>query len=303
MFFQRLVMATVVLGLAGTLAWGGFLLVTRQAERRLGLGRDVNEWIGFLGFGAALAVAAGMMGLTMAVSPDRETRRALAAVIALVLLGLAGASVWRWSATHRHPGMRAWIERAFRAAVARAALLSFLIAFGGCVWTLRGSPAALAGFLAGSAAALAYAGHVVLMKFGWRPYPLGFAQRTMLGRARPRQAFRPAFAAAAGESLRLTPEARTALKEAYLPTFLACFGTLFVLFLPLVLAMRTGRRDLADPLSQVVLGVQGAALFTLLLPAMLLGGFVLGFVLLPLGLLRTAGGASGGAGASATIPE
>jgi hypothetical protein len=92
------------------------------------------------------------------------------------------------------------------------------------------------------------------------------------------------------------------MKDAALTPFLIGMGGVFGLWLPIALLMRGGLTGhVVDALVAFCFGLMGGGIFVIFLPAMLVMGFAFAFILLPIGLIRVAGGASGGAGASGEL--
>lgn len=296
---ERLLSTTTLLGLASLAAYFG---AGAWLDRLPGIARARQQpgqrW-GMLAFTAVLGFASGMMTLTMRYSPDPAEHAAPVVVWALVAVGTALGGLRGWAATHRNPAVRDGVDRFIRAAASRAALASLVTALGLMGWWLQPVPAGLAGFLLAVLAMLGWAAGCYFVRFGWRAaWWRGLTPIFMTpGPAQPAgMALRDGWR----EYLALTPKARSALKDACLAPWIASFAGGMLLFAPAGMLMNH-HGNAATRALEVVFGLMGGAIFVLLLPAALLMGFAFAFILMPLGLLRTAGGASGGAGATGEL--
>jgi len=297
--FTRILLSTALLGLASSLSFLGYRAVTGAIERKLFKNTGTGDALGWLVMGGILAAFTAFLIMVMAMSPDPLMKRIICAVLALVALGLTAAVIWRWSGHHRHPAVRTYLSIILRETASRAALASLLAVLILLAAWMRREPAGLAGFLASTLAYLACWIAVFTAKFGWWPFSTKLGLYILISPLRPRRDFITAFRAALGEYLSLTPLARSTLRGSYLGILVTSLLMTFALFAPLAAlnraAMHPGTAKLAWAF---VLGMIGGSIFMVLLPIMMLAGFVFAFILLPIGALRgSAGVMSGGAGA------
>jgi len=296
---ERLLSTTMLLGMAGLALGCLWIALDPGSKRPAALRSKSGQAAGFFVAAASLAFASGIMTLTMLGSHDASERRAVFAVYGILAAGVALAGVRRFAATHRNPVIRDGVDRFVHGAASRIALASLAAVLGLMAVWLHPHPVGLAGFLLANLALLGWAAGQYAVRYGWnaawfRPFVTLFVAP---GPSRPAAI---ALADAWREYLALTPKARGAMKDAFLGPFLASFAMTFAIFLPLSMVLRQ-HGALASIVTEACFGVMGGSLFILMLPVMLLMGFAFAFILMPLGLLRTVGGASGGAGASGEI--
>ena len=296
---ERLLSTTMLLGMASLalfFTWGALVGGIAWMDKIRG---ERGQVAGMLAFAAVLGFMSAMMTLTMLYSHDPAEQRAPLVVAGILAGGVALAGFRRWAATHRNPVVRDAIDRWVHRAAAWGSLASLVVALGLMVRWLAATPAALTGFLAAVGLLLGWAKGSYFVHFGWnapwfRPLTPIFVTRG------PARSLAVALRTGCREFLALTPAARGALKDACLSPFIAAMAGVFLLFLPEGFLMR-GHLPGGEALLAACFGLQGGCLFVLMLPVMLVMGFAFAFILMPLGLLRVAGGASGGAGASGEL--
>ena len=265
------------------------------------LRRSRGERTGLLVFAAVLGFMSGVMALTMLGSRDAVERHAPFAVAAVLAAGVAAASARMWTVRHGKAGLTRALDSWMHAVASLGTLVCLAVALGLVVMAVAPAPAGLAGFLVATSLLLGLATGSYFVRYGWNPGRRWFPVPIFVTRGPSRPA---GIALRDGwrEYRALTPKARVALKEASLAPFLWGLGGLFTLCLPAVPLTRLADHSaVAGTLLMFVFGLMGGAVFIPMLPVMLLLGFAFAFILLPLGLLRVTGGASGGAGASAEI--
>ncbi len=298
---ERLLSTTMLLGLASlalVFAWSsilGGIPVLEKARKTPG------DKAGMLVFAAILAFMSGMMTVTMRYSNDPAERRAPFVVFGLLAAGAGLGGVRRWAAGHGNAAVRDAVDSVFHRTAAWGTLTCLVVVMGMMIVWLRTELAGLAGFLATVLPLLGWAAGGYLARFGWnaawfRPFVTLFITR---GPSRPAR-----VAAADGwrEYRAFTPRARVALTEAWAGPFLAALATVFLGFVPLAPLMKPAMAGgLAAAGLHFGFGVIGGGVFVVFLPAFLLMGFAFAFILMPLALLRAAGGVSGGAGATGEL--